>query len=56
MALSNRERFKAIAMGNRPGDVMIIDWFHHYHRVEEISHSAPSRIHSKTTHNLLSAF
>ena len=28
MALSKRERFKAIALGNRPGDVMIIDWFH----------------------------
>lgn len=27
-SISNRERFKAIARGQRPGDVMIIDWFH----------------------------
>ena len=26
--ISNRERFKAIARGERPGDIMIIDWFH----------------------------
>ena len=26
--ISNRDRFKAIARGQRPGDIMIIDWFH----------------------------
>ncbi|MEE9610034.1 MAG: uroporphyrinogen decarboxylase family protein, partial [Desulfatiglandales bacterium] len=28
MAMNKRERFKAIARGERPGDVMIVDWFH----------------------------
>ena len=26
--ISNRDRFKSIARGQRPGDIMIIDWFH----------------------------
>ena len=27
-AMPNRERFKAICRGERPGDVSIVDWFH----------------------------
>ena len=26
--MPNRERFKAICRGQRPGDFMVMDWFH----------------------------